>query len=108
MKTKLMRMIQVLRIIRKIQIQHQKKNPSALINATRLWNAIDYMIDPEVYWGFMQGGIPWAFRDYRDANSMRFAYRRFSRRDFERMIGNIDWAIIEHYHNQRFLAGGEA
>lgn len=77
MKTKLMKMIQVLRIIRKIQIQHQRKNPSALINATRLWNAIDYMIDPEVYWGFMQGGIPWAFRDYRDANSMRFAYRRF-------------------------------
>lgn len=81
MKTKLIKMVQVLRIINKIQKQKQARNPSAIINATRLWNVIDYMEDPDVFWQFMQGGLPWAFEDFRDANSIKFAYRRLTNSD---------------------------
>lgn len=69
MKTK-----QVLRIIRKIQKQADKHDTSCLVNATRLWNAIDSMDEPD--WSPMTIHIPWAFRNPGRANSMRFAYRK--------------------------------
>lgn len=71
MKTK-----QVLRIIRKIQKQQRDHNTDCLVNATRLWNAIDGMMNPEGYWELMTLHLPWAFREPGVANSMRFTYRK--------------------------------
>jgi hypothetical protein len=71
MKTK-----QVLRIIRKIQKQQNDRNTDCLVNATRLWNAIDGMMEPEYYWELMTIYLPWAFREPGCANSMRFTYRK--------------------------------
>lgn len=69
MKTK-----QVLRIIRKIQKQQSVHNIDCLVNATRLWNAIDSMDEPD--WSPMTTYLPWAFREPGIANSMRFTYRK--------------------------------
>lgn len=71
MKTK-----QVLRIICKIQKQQSVHNTDCLVNATRLWNAIDGMMEPECYWELMVIYLPWAFREPGKANSMRFTYRK--------------------------------
>lgn len=69
-----MRTEKVLRIIRKIQKQQREHNPHCLVNATRLWNAIDSMDEPD--WSPMTIYLPWAFREPGVANSMRFAYRK--------------------------------
>lgn len=71
-----MRTEQVLRIIRKIQKQQSVHNTDCLVNATRLWNAIDGIMEPEYYWQLMTLHLPWAFRNPNEINSMRFTYRK--------------------------------
>ena len=71
-----MRTEKVLRIIRKIQKQQSVHNTDCLVNATRLWNVIDGMIEPEHYWELMTLYLPWAFRKPGVINSMRFTYRK--------------------------------
>jgi hypothetical protein len=71
MKTK-----QVLRIIAKIKVQQSVHNTDCLVNATRLWNAIDGMMHPEYYWELMTLHLQWAFREPGVANSIRFTYRK--------------------------------
>ena len=67
---------QVYRIMRKIEKQQSAHNTDCLVNATRLWNAIDGMMDPEYYWSLMMIYLPWAFREPGVVNSMRFTYRK--------------------------------
>ena len=77
---KLRSLAKVARMIQRIQIQKERHDPVCLVNATRLWNAIDGL-DPfsnqcELLWGVMLDVIPWAFRNPNEINSMRFTYRK--------------------------------
>jgi len=44
------------------------------VNATRIWNVIDNLDNPEQYWQIMTFCLPWAFDDDRDVNSIIFRY----------------------------------
>lgn len=45
-----------------------------LVNATRLWNAIDSLEEPEHCWELMRQQLPEAFNNPADSNSIMFSY----------------------------------
>lgn len=55
------------------QIQKQT-GERRLINATRLWNAIDNLKRPEDCWAFQAFLLPDCFDDPTDVNTIRFTY----------------------------------
>ena len=52
------------------------KRWKAYVNATRLWNAIDCLDEPDLLWPIMTAIVPWAFLEESDPNSIRFAYAK--------------------------------
>ena len=64
--------VKTLRIVRRIQNcqdEHRK-----LRWATKLWNAIDCLSNPEACWALMSRELPEVFYDGSSANCMRFTY----------------------------------
>ena len=69
------------RLCRRVNDQYQNAIANnlplvdAFVNASRLWNLIDYLDEPEPHWATLRTVCPWAFRDPTKTNSIRFFYR---------------------------------